>query len=216
MDGHADDPRDGAEVDRDQLQQQLTQIKGAMGLDDRYPGQRKMWLVYGVVIGVAAIVTNLLFAANLSNTAYIVLWFAMAGVIVLAQWQLVSRTATEPTRSGPDWRVLFLAGAAGLAALWSSLGELIQANTAGALRGAHYFSHLVLFLGVGLLVAGAVLKAQRIRRRDRMPFYVGGGWMLALAALLPHIPVLTRFGYMIFGTLFMLHSLGAYLLTGSD
>jgi hypothetical protein len=204
------------DVDPAELQRQLADIKGAMGLEERYPGQRKMWLVYGVTIGLTVIVTNFLFALDLPPAGYIGLWFLMAAVIVVAQWRLVSGTAADTASTGPAWRVIGGSLVAGLFALWSAVADPIGASTTGAEQGAHYFSHLVLFLGLGFLIAGAALKAEQIRRRDRLPFYVGGLWMLVFAALLPWYEFLHLFGYMVFGGLFLAHSIAAYVLTKPD
>lgn len=204
---------DDGDVDPAELETQLAQIKTAMGLEERYPGQRTMWLVYGVVIGLTAVVTNVAFAADLPNWGYIALWFVMAGIIVGAQWRLVSRSRPDGV-SDIDWRVVAAAFVTALLTLWLSVGDIVGENTANALRGAHFFSHFLLFFGLAFLVAGAALRAERIRKRDRVPFYVGGAWMLALAAVLPHVRVLQLFGYAVFGIAFLCHSVATYLLTG--
>ncbi|WP_135533650.1 hypothetical protein [Halostella pelagica] len=201
------------DVDPQDLQRELDQIKGAMGIEERYPGQRRMWLVYGVVIGLTAIITNVAFTADLPNAAYIALWYGMVGVIAVAQWRLVSNASTERSSSGLDWWILLTALIVSLHAMWTSLGPLIAENSTGAARGAHYFSHVLIFLGLGLLVAGNILKAERIRRRDRLPFYAGGVWMLVLGVLLPHSRYLQLTGYALFGVLFLIHSVAAYALT---
>jgi len=47
---------DAAEnVDPEELQRQLSDIKGAMGLAEQYPGRARLWLVAGLIIGVAAL-----------------------------------------------------------------------------------------------------------------------------------------------------------------
>jgi hypothetical protein len=214
----SEDSTDAAtdDVDPVDLQRQIDDIKGAMGLDERYPGQRRMWLVYGATIGLTAIVTNFLFALDLPTAGYIGIWFLMAGVIVIAQWRLVSGTASDAPSTGPGWRVIGGSIVAGLFALWTSVSDPIEASTTGAEQGAHYFSHLVLFLGLGFLIAGAALRAEQIRRRDRLPFYVGGLWMVGLAAIIPWVELLHLFGYVVFGVLFLVHSVGAYVLTKPD
>jgi uncharacterized membrane protein len=202
-----------SDVDPAELQDQLDQIKTAMDIDERYPGQRRMWLVYGVTIGLAAIVTNVSFVVEMPNSAYVLLWFGMAALIVGAQWRLVSQSRPEVATGGVDWRVIGVGFVAALLALWTAVAELIGQHTVGALRGAHFFSHVVLFMGLGFLVAGAVLKAERIRRRDRAPFYLSGFWMLVLASLLPHVELLQYWGYAVFGVVFLTHAVGTYLLT---
>lgn len=203
-----------SQVDPSELQAQLDQIKTAMDIDERYPGQRRMWLVYGLAIGLTAIVTNVSFVVDMPDWGYVVLWFAMAGAIIGAQWQLVSRSRPEGAAGGIDWRVIGVAFVAALLALWVAVGDVIGQNTEGAVRGAHFFSHVVLFIGLGFLVAGVVLRAERIRRRDRLPFYFGGLWMLLLAAFVPHVEILQYWGYAVFGVAFLCHSVATYLFTG--
>lgn len=206
---------ENTEIGPEELRRDIDAIKDAMGLEERYPGQARMWLVYGAAIGLTAVLTNVSFYFPLPNGGYVAGWFAMVGVVVLAQWRLVSRTS-GPATPGVDWRQLFGAMVLALLALWTSIGDLIASQTAGALRGMHYFSHVVLVLGLAFLVVGVVLGAERIELRDRLPFYAGGVWMLALAAFLPHVRFLQQTGWGVFGVLFAVHSLAAYLLTRSD
>lgn len=205
-----------ADVDPEELQRQLDQIKGAMGIEERYPGQRRMWLVYGAVVGGVAVLTNLSFVFELPNWAYVAGWFGMVGVVVLAQWRLVSGASGDRSGVGVNWVGFVGALAAGLVALWLSVGDLIAENTEGALRGAHFFSHALVFLGLGFLLTGAVLRAERVRRRDRLPFYVGGLWILLFAGFVPHVRFLQLSGYAVFGVLFFVHGVATYLLTGGE
>jgi hypothetical protein len=205
-----------SDVDPAELRRHLSDIKGAMGLDERYPGQRRMWLVYGVVIGGVSILTNATFVIELPNAGYILAWFGMVAVVGLAQWKLVSGAASERPTTGPNWWVLVGSLAVGLIGLWIALGDVIATSTAGAARGAQYFSHVLIFLGLGFLLTGNLLRTVRIRRRDRIPFYVGGVWMLVLASLLPHVEVLQYWGYAVFGVLFLGQALASYALTGPE
>ena len=204
------------DIDPADLQRQLDDIKGAMGIDERYPGQRRMWLVYGLVIGGVAILTNLTFVIDMPNWGYILVWFGMVAIVGLAQWKLVSGAAKRPEDSGPSWWVLFGSLAIALLALWTALGDVIATSSTGAVRGAHYFSHALIFLGLGFLLTGNLLRGVRIKRRDRLPFYVGGTWLLVLGAFTPHIELLQYWGYAIFGVVFLVHAVASYILTGSE
>jgi hypothetical protein len=200
------------DVDVESVDRDVDAIKEAMGIEDRYPGQARMWLVYGVVIGVAAIGTNVAFGLGAPEPTYFGLWSLMTVSIFGAQYFLVSG-ASESAPPRINWRYLFGSLAIGYLALFNSVGDLVASNTEGALRGIHFFSHLIVFLGLTLLITGVALGAERIRMRDRIPFYVGGMWVLVFAAFLPYIPGLRLWGLSVFGALFVTHSIGAYVLT---
>lgn len=200
------------EVDVESLGEDIDAIKEAMGIEDRYPGQARMWLVYGIAIGMAAIGTNVSFAVGAPAGAYLTLWLLMTGIIFAAQYFLVSRVS-EGSPMRINWRYLFGSFVVGYLALLTSVGDVVASNTEGALRGIHFFSHLVIFLGLVFLITGVALGAERVRLRDRLPFYVGGLWMLVFAAFLPYIPELYLSGWAVFGVLFVAHSVGAYILT---
>lgn len=211
---HTGSDPDHTDVDPDALREDLDAIKDAMGLEERYPGQARMWLVYGAAIGLTAVLTNAAFYFPLPNWAYVAGWFAMVGVVVVAQWRLVSRTS-GPAAPTVDWRQLFAAMGLGYLALTSAESDLIATNTGGAVQGIHFFSQVLVLLGLAFLVVGIVLGAEGIERRDRLPFYVGGAWMLGLAGIMPHVRFLQLAGWGVFGLLFLAHSVGAYLLTRS-
>ncbi|WP_248517072.1 hypothetical protein [Salinarchaeum laminariae] len=211
------DPADDSEdaVDPDALRADLDAIKSAMGLEQRYPGQARMWLLYGAAIGLAAILKNVAFALELPSAGYVGIWFALVAVVIGAQWRLVSRTSGV-TAPGVDWRQLFTVMVVALITLWASVGDVVGNATTGAERGAHFFSHVLVFLGLTFLVVGIVLGTERIELRDRLPFYAGGAWMLLLAGFIPHVRTLQLGGWAVFGALFALHSLIAYLVTRED
>ena len=73
-------------------------------------------------------------------------------------------------------------------------------------------SLVVGLVGVAYLVVGEALRAYYIRRRDRFAFYVGGAWMLVLAALLPSIEFFHTWGYATFGVVYAAHAVVSYLL----
>lgn len=200
------------DVDVESLDRDIDAIKQAMGIEDRYPGQARMWLVYGVAIGAAAIGTNVAFGLGAPESMYFGLWSLMTVSILSAQYFLVSG-ASKSAPARVKWRYLFGSLAIGYLALFNSVGDLIASNTEGALRGVYFFSHLIVFLGLTLLITGVALGAERIRLRDRLPFYVGGIWVLAFAAFLPYIPELRTWGLSVFGAMFIIHSIGAYVLT---
>lgn len=213
------DRSDAADVDPAELQAQLQQIKGAMGLEDRYPGQRRLWLVYGVLVAVAAVGTEVIFAsARLPEYGYIAVWALLAVVAGVAQWRITSGTpARRPANAPPLKHVLFgLLGAfVSLIVLSGALvAELPATEGAGILQGAYYFGLLVALAGLGFILVGTTLQAYYIRRRDRLVFHAAGIWMLVFAAFVTQYEFLQLFGYAIFGGLFLVHSIAAYLVLG--
>lgn len=207
------------DVDPAELHAQLQQIKGAMGLEDRYPGQRRLWLIYGVLVAVAGIVTESIFAIQrLPESGYILVWAALAIVAGVATWRITAGTASRrPANAPPLGRVL---GALLLTFLvlvvmsGAVVVELPDTEAAGLLQGAYYFGLVVALAGLGFLIVGTILRAYYIRRRDRLVFQIAGVWMLVFAAFLTQYEFLQIFGYAIFGVLFLVHSIAAYVVLG--
>jgi len=216
----ADEPGDGPEsgengddVDPEQLQRELAEIKGAMGLADQYPGRARLWLFAGLLIGAAALFAQatFFFSDALSGTAYTLIWNGFVVVAVVASWWMASRLpqAAAP-ETAPSWRALFGSLVVFLSAAAGAVGRV--AGQVGELdRGILYFALTLTTVGLGLLLTGAVLVSYRVRRRDRLVFYAGGLWVLAYASVLPHVQVLRWVGVGLFGVLFALYSVAAYV-----
>lgn len=211
------------DVDPERLQRQLAEIKGAMGIEERYPGQRTLWLGYGVGVALVGIATEVVFVVErLPSWGYVLIWLAFILAAGAAQWWLVSRTPTGPTPSmAPDWRVLFATLVVALVALsglvqplFPSLYEVESARQAGLLEGAYFFGLAIAVAGIGFLFVGNALRAYRIRRRDRWVFYGAGVWMLAYASWFTNSEFLRLAGYAVFGLLFFVYSVAAYVVLG--
>jgi hypothetical protein len=216
----ADDPADESgvaedrdDVDPEQLQRELAEIKGAMGLADQYPGRARLWLFAGLLIGAAALLAQatFFFSDALSGTAYTLIWNGFVVVAVVASWWMASRLpqATAP-ESAPSWRALFGSLVVFLSAAAGAVGRV--AGQVGALdRGIAYFALSIATIGLALLLVGAVLVAYRVRRRDRLVFYAGGLWVLVYASVLPYFQILRWVGVGLFGVLFALYAVAAYV-----
>lgn len=211
------------EVDPEQLQRQLAEIKGAMGLEDRYPGQRTLWLGYGVGVALVSLVTEaIFFVEELPSWGYLLVWLAFILLAGGAQWWLVSRTPTGPSPSmAPDWRVLFGTLVLALFALSGLVQPLLphletglSAQDAGILQGAYFFGLAIAVAGVGFLFVGNALRAYRIRKRDRWVFYGAGVWMLVFASWFTQTEFMRLAGYAVFGILFFVYSIAAYVVLG--
>jgi hypothetical protein len=208
----SDAPGDG-DVDPEALQQQLTQIKGAMGLAEQYPGRARLWLLAGFLIGGAAVLAQATFFLyeSLTDTAYVAIWAGFVVVAVAASWWTASRLpSTEPPATAPSWRVLFGSLGVFLLATTGVVGDA-AAQVGGLDRALVFFGLTIATVGLGLLVTGAVLAVYRVRRRDRLVFYAGGLWVLAFASTIPHVQVLRWVGVGVFGVLFALYALAAYV-----
>ena len=201
------------EVDPEDLQRQLSEIKGAMGLAEQYPGRARLWLVAGLLIGVAALLVQatFFFYETLGATAYTAVWGGFCVVAVATLWYVSDRLPERgPPAGAPSWRVLygslavFLFGVAGVA------GDVAR-QVPGLDRALLYFGLVIATLGLALLVTGAVLTSYRVRRRDRLVFYVGGAWVLVYASWIPHVEILRYVGVGLFGILFVLYAIAAYV-----
>ena len=203
--GPVDDP------DLDALRRDLDQIKTAMGIEERYPGQRRLWLVNGGVVGGAAMLANVIFAMQISNALYIAIWFVLVVLAGLLEWRAAAANDTDEREPTPSWRVVFGTLIAGWVVL-TAIASSIFGDVPGVVQGAYFFSLSITVLGMGYLLAGTLLRAHSIRARDRYPYYAAGVWMLVLAFFMPFVEFLQYFGYAIFGGLFLVHGAVTYYL----
>ncbi|WP_135663374.1 hypothetical protein [Halorhabdus rudnickae] len=195
------------------LQRQLDDIRGAMGLTERYPGRARLWLLAGILVGTVAIAVQVtfFFHESISATAYVVIWGGFVIVAVLTLWLMAARLPkTDAPETAPSWRALFGSLGVFLVAVSSVPGE-VAGQVGGLDRALLYFGIVLAVLGLALLLSGVVLSAYRVRRRDRLVFYVGGAWTLVFASMLPYVDVLRYLGLGIFGALFALYAVLAYV-----
>lgn len=197
------------EIDVDALRTELDRIQDAMGIDERYPGQFRLWPVWGALVLAAALVSQYVHSQGLPEYLYAVAWFGFVGGGWLYQWY---RTDYDDRAVGDDKPDVWLQ-VASIFALYgvyvAVLGPAMDAlpdDEASIL----VFALVVALVGVAYLVLGNTLKAYYIRRRDRWAFYVGGAWMLAFAALAPNVAALREWGYAVYGVLFAAHSMASY------
>ncbi|ELZ12759.1 hypothetical protein C477_23181 [Haloterrigena salina JCM 13891] len=208
----ADDPT-ADDPDVDVLREDIEQIKSAMAIEKRYPGQRRLWLVHGVVVGLAGVITNAMFVYPWPEYVYVLVWGAVFALVGFTQWQTSARAGSNVADPGPtpSWKVVFGTLVAGLFVV-TSIVDPVRAEVESVLQGAFFFSLAFTVLGMGYLLAGTILRAYRIRAIDRYPFYVNGAWILVFALFMPHVEWLQYFGYAAFGILFFLHGVGTYYL----
>jgi hypothetical protein len=198
------------EIDPEVLRTEVDQIKDAMGLQERYPSQFQFWLVFGVLVSAASLGSQLIALRDLSGTLHTVVWVGFLGIANVYQWRTSSASESSSTGTKPRigllWLAVFSFVFVLLFTLFPEIGDLGDAQQEILL-----FSQFVGLTGVGYLVVGEALRAYYIRRRDRWTFYIGGLWMLVLAALLPNVPVLQTWGYAAFGIVYGIHAVASYI-----
>jgi hypothetical protein len=199
------------ELDVEQLQQELTRIKDAMGLSERYPSQFQLWLVYGVLVGLASLGSQAIVLYDLPGWGHAVSWGGFMALGSVYQYAAIDDPTSDGGTGGgkPSIGLQYLA-VFGYAVLvvWLAVPGLESLGSARA--SATIFAVAVGAVGLAYLLAGNALRAYYIRRRDRLAFYAGGVWMLTLAAAIPAVPLLRQWGYAAFGIAFGLHAVASY------
>ena len=75
-----------SEIDPEMLRREVDQIKDAMGLQERYPSQFRLWLVFGVLVALASAGSQVIYLRDLSGSLHTVVWFGLLGVGWVYQW----------------------------------------------------------------------------------------------------------------------------------
>lgn len=199
------------EIDVEQLRTELDHIKDAMGIQERYPSQFQIWLIYGVLVAIAAVGSQLVVLLDLPGWGHWVSWGATMGLGGVYQWATTEGEAGGSTEAKPDIWLQYLAAFAYALVVLAIVAPLL-ADASAPVASSTIFAIIVGGVGLAYLVAGNALKAYYIRRRDRYAFYLGGVWMFVLAALIPHVAILRQWGYAVFGIAFGVHALGSYIV----
>lgn len=199
-----------SEIDIDAVREEVSQIKDAMGLQERYPSQFYLWLVYGVLVALAAGASQLIALNRLPAWFHPVAWFGFVGVAGVVQWLRGEDIDRELAGAKPNIQVQF----GGVFAYYVVIiaATSVFPSVGYLTRSAVIFGMTVGLVGVGYVVVGSSLTAYYIRKRDRYTFYAGGLWMFGLAVAIPVVPELRKWGYAAFGILYLVHSVAAYLL----
>jgi hypothetical protein len=199
-----------SEIDVDAVREEVSQIKDAMGLNERYPSQFYLWLVYGVLVALAAGASQLIALNRLPAWYHPVAWFGFVGVAGVVQWLRGGEVDAQPAGAKPNIQLQF----GGVFAYYVVIiaATSVFPSVGYLTRSAVIFGMTVGLVGVSYVVVGSSLTAYYIRKRDRYTFYAGGLWMFGLAAAIPVVPALRKWGYAAFGVLYLAHSVAAYLL----
>lgn len=201
------------EIDPAVLREEVDQIKDAMGLKERYPSQFDLWLVFGGLVFVASMGSQLIAIREMSGLLHSVVWFGLLGGGGLYQWweSRGSDWDHSPTGTKPRIGLLYPAVFSFVIVVAFTLFPEVD-DVADAKLSALVFSQFVGLTGVAYVVVGEALRAYYIRRRDRWAFYLGGLWMLSLAVLIPTVELLHTWGYAMFGIVYAAHAVGSYFV----
>ncbi|MFB6087270.1 MAG: hypothetical protein ABEJ85_02020 [Haloarculaceae archaeon] len=201
---------DDQEIDVDALRSELDHIKDAMGIRERSPGAIRVWLVFGALVPVAAACSQYVFLERLPQFYHGVVWIGLLGLGGYLTSRIVFTASSEWSSEGkPNLVVQFGAVYAAAFALQVLLDPFVRPLTYRE-ESMYVLGMILVLLGVAYVVMGSSLRAFYIRRRDRIPFYVGGLWMAGLGMAVPYSETLMRWGYAVFGGAYFVYALGTY------
>jgi hypothetical protein len=200
------------EMDVEALRGELDQIKDAMGLEERYEGASKQWLLFGALVPVAAALSQYVHLQELSGLYHGLIWFGvLGGGSFVGNYFIDDPTIDRATDNKPRVLVVFAATLLAFVPI-----QLVFADALDAMayrpRSVRILALILVLLGVVYIVFGETLRAYYIRRRDRYALQVGGVWMILLGAFLPAVPVLETWGFAAFGGCYFVYAIGAYLV----
>ncbi|MFB6073569.1 MAG: hypothetical protein ABEJ89_00995 [Haloarculaceae archaeon] len=197
------------ELNVDELRSELDQIKDAMGLQERYESTGQQWLLFAVLVAVAAGISQYVMLARLSGWWYSVVW----AVVVGGGWYVGNRLIDTRVRGSTAGKpsVVFLYAAVFLATIPTQLVFAPFLRDLGYVpRSAMILGSISVFLGLAYLLIGNLLRAYYIRRRDRVVLYVGGLWLIVLGVAVADLPPVREWGYAAFGAGYVVYALAAY------
>lgn len=199
-----------ADVDVEELQSELAQIKDAMGLQERYPSMFHLWLVFGVLVLFASVGSQVVVLYDLPGWGHSLSWAFFMGLGFVYQWFQNQGTPETSDGTTPNGWIQAAAVVAYLLAIFVIVGPHLNAEP--GVETSVTFALIVGAIAVIYLVQGNVLKAHYIRKRDRYAFYVGGSWMLLYAAVMPNVQLLQEWGYVVYGVLYAAHGIASYVI----
>lgn len=200
------------EIDQEALAQDLDQIKETLGIQDRYPGGVQTWLVFGVLVGLASLLSQVVYLERLPGYWHGLIWMGLMSLGMAVQVRMNRSQDEWSNADTPSWMLVFgtmLVTALALLVVFSPVLAAMSYADANLYMGLIF---LTLIGGTSYLLLGNILKAYYIRRIDRYAFYIGGGWILLLGMLSPYIPFLRTWFYGVYGAVYIVYTLGVYLI----
>lgn len=201
------------EPDVERLREDLDQIKEAMGIAEQYEGAGSIWLLFGLAVPVASALSQYVLIERLPKSYFSVIWFVVLGGGFGLYVAVTDREyrPTRPTQGKPNlwaqFAIVYLASiplVAVAGAYTDGLGYIDET--------AMTVSIIAIMLGVAYGLLGSSMRAYRIRSRDRRIFYVGTVWMVALGVVVPQSALLERWVFAVFGGLYFIYAMGAYVV----
>ncbi|GAB3021676.1 hypothetical protein [Natronobiforma cellulositropha] len=197
------------DVDKEHLQEELGQIKQAMGLAEAHPYWVRTWLIEGVSVGVLFPLFQLGLRDGFEPWLLVTLAGVFALYVLVSRW--AKRTSEDPTTGVPSWTTWHVVVFAGIGALVVGLGPLFaQLDEASSQTLAMVLGGTV--VGVGYMYMGQILEGYAVRRADRNAFYVGGAWILVLTGFIPRIDAVTGWEFAVLGIGIAIYGIVAYLV----
>ena len=197
------------EPNKEALQEELGQIKHALGLAEEYPYWWRWWLVEGVGVGILFPLIQFGFNRGFSSLLLVVL----VGVFLVHQYVSlrVLKGYERPSTGVPSWTTWNAILIAGVVALTTGFNPIFD-QVAQESRDTIMFVFLGSIGGVCYLFMGQLLEAYNIRKVDRYAFYIGGVWFLMMVAILPHVTLLQDWELAAFGIGIAIHNIATYLI----
>jgi FtsH-binding integral membrane protein len=199
------------EVDPAELQRELETIKDAMGLQERSESATSVWLLFGLLVPIAALASQYVHLERLPQFFHTPIWLGVIGVGVFAYFGFSGRREFDIAPGKPNVAVQFVVVYLASIPL-QTIASAYAPDLGYEAESALALSIIVVLVGIGYAILGTSLRAYRIRRRDRAVFFAGTAWMVALGVAIPQVAVLQTWGYAAFGGVYFIYAMAAYLL----
>jgi VIT1/CCC1 family predicted Fe2+/Mn2+ transporter len=195
----------------EELRRELEQIKDAMGLRERYPSQFRAWLIYGLLVPLAALASQAVVLYDLPGWVHPLAWAGFMGLGGVALWVQDGQAEAEDSGVGkPNVFAQWLSVFAYATAVIFVVSPLLPADDPVTAQ-ATIFAILVGAVGAAYLLLSITLEAYFVEQFDRRVVAVGGLWMVLLAVAIVRLEPLQTWGYAVFGAAYFAYAMAAYL-----
>lgn len=192
------------DVDKEALQDELGQIKQAIGLTEKHPYWIRSWLIEGVTVGILFPLFQLGLRDGFESWL-IVLIVSIFAIYFVVDWQ-AQIGYERPTTGVPSWTTWHVVIFAGIGALVLGLRPIFdQLDASNSVTLSLVLGGTI--LGVGYMFMGQLLEAYDVRRADKYAFYIGGTWILVLSAVIPHVAFFEGWEYAVLGIGIAVHGI---------